>query len=125
MKHPCPCIIDIIMIFQDDVVVLDQGFKRVKLTKMDRYLRRFQYRESLAASLTGEDEMVMSLLMELDRRDVLEIALTNQEPEVLIAFVGFLNRSVSFFKIIFTITYDTASSIFNNLFGRSMILVGL
>jgi len=112
MKHPC--IIDIIMIFQDDVVVLDQGFKRVKLTKMDRYLRRFQYRESLAASLTGEDEMVMSLLMELDRRDVLEIALTNQEPEVLIAFVGFLNRSVSFFKIIFTITYDTASSIFNN-----------
>ena len=92
--------------FQDDVVVLDQGFKRVKLTKVDRYLRRFQYRESLAAALAGEDEMVVSLLVELDRRDVLEIALTNQEPAVLTAFVGFLNRSVSFLSFVYAKTSE-------------------
>lgn len=81
---------------KDDVVVKGGLHRRKKFSKIDNCLRKFNYRESLVAGLKNtNDEVVVSLLTELDRRDALEISMSNQDKGTLKKFVAFLSRNLS------------------------------
>ncbi len=64
-----------------------------KAGKTDRLLKRFRYKEALDLVLTEKTPpKVVSLFIELARRDALKIALSNRDVESLAPIMMFLVR---------------------------------
>ena len=87
------CIFFLSVSFQGDLVVEDQ--KSRKLAKADRCLQKFRYHDALDAVL-GEcganPPYVISVIVELSRRNALEIALADRDAESLKELLYFLVR---------------------------------
>lgn len=99
---------------KNDVIVEYQTFYKKRLMIVDHHLRRFEYQEALKVCMKREDEVVLSLLTELDRRHGLEIALKNQDLPFLIDFINFLSRNIS--NHIHTATLIPVANLFTDLY---------
>ena len=64
----------------------------IKFTKVDKLLKQYQYADALRACMEREDEIIVSLLTELDRRDGLVVALKDHDMGFLMTFAKFLSR---------------------------------
>lgn len=70
--------------------------------KTDTFLKKFEYREALD-SVLGKDTQppkVVSLLIELARRDGLKLALSNRNADALMPIMVFLVRYVIQLKLV-------------------------
>lgn len=105
---------------KSDVVVKDTKRVATRFTRIDNLLRKFRYQESIAASVEKcNDDMILSLLIELDRRDALEVALKEQTTNTLNLFVDFLSRNISNLK--YTKTLQPVASLLLDIYTPLMV----
>jgi len=81
---------------KEDVIIRNKFAP--SLTKADRYLRQFRYREALDTTLANTGTFpsaAISLLIELSRRDALDTALGNRDAEGLVDIMKFLTRNIT------------------------------
>jgi len=93
----------------DSLVIAEK--KYIKHTLPDKHLRKFRYHDALDAVLgpTHQESpnYVVSFLLELSRRDALEIALSKRTSKSLIPIVSFLSKNIdnpSYAKVLIPIT---------------------
>ena len=79
--------------FQDDIIIGETYGP--KMSKTDRYLQKFRYREALdyaLADIGSFPSYIISLLIELSRQNALELVLSNRDAAELKDIVLFLAR---------------------------------
>eukprot|EP00795_Rhopilema_esculentum_P006449 gene6449-11894_t len=79
---------------EGDFVVEEKRYR--KENRVDKLLRRFEYRAVLDTVLAskGNQEQVVSLLIELARRDGLKIALSNRDADEIVPIMKFIIRNI-------------------------------
>jgi len=81
----------------DNLVIKEE--KRAKDAPADKYLRKYQHHDALDAVIgkdhTSPPKYVISVILELSRRDALEIALSNRNSESLSPIINFLTKNVT------------------------------
>ncbi|XP_028406892.1 U3 small nucleolar RNA-associated protein 15 homolog [Dendronephthya gigantea] len=79
---------------QDDFVVTST--RKPKLSAHDKFLKNFEYTNALDSVLQGRlnPPVVISLIMELIRRQGLQIALSGRDEDTLLPILSFLNKHI-------------------------------
>jgi U3 small nucleolar RNA-associated protein 15 len=76
----------------DDLVVESQ--RKQHLQPYDKYLRKFQYRNAVAAAMASREPIVVvSLLVELAHRQALPAALSGMDADALVPLLKFVRRN--------------------------------
>lgn len=107
---------------QEGDFVVKQNKPR-KMGKTDTFLKKFEYREALD-SVLGKDTQppkVVSLLIELARRDGLKLALSNRNADALMPIMVFLVRNIcnSRYSNILTDVAELILDIYTPIIGQS------
>lgn len=79
--------------FKGDFVIGREKHK--KMSETDKHLKRFDYRAALDCALKQQRRnppMVLSVIVELARRDGLKIALSNRGAEEIVQILDFIVR---------------------------------
>jgi len=105
----------------DNLVITEDRYPKDSPT--DKYLRSYQYHEALD-SVLGKNQCppkyVISVILELSRRDALEIALSNRDPASLVPIIRFLTKNItnpSYGKILIPVA-DLLLDMYTSLIGQ-------
>merc|ERR1711937_247406 len=99
--------------------------KRIKYSKQDRMLRKFNYSEALRIALKSNNGIqILSLIEELWRRDGIEKAITNCAPFFLASLLKWIIKFIDNSKINIIILYTLSKVVksHKNNFGKYHIV---
>lgn len=99
---------------------------RIKRTKVDGFLRKFQYREALDASLSEKEPagLTIALISDLIDRRALDASLTGRDDESLGAICDFLYAQItkSYYAEICIDVLDRILELYSSVFSQSKML---
>lgn len=110
---------------EDSLVVAEE--KRHKEAPADKFLRKFEYHQALDQVIMTDNQSpkyVLSVILELSRRDALEIALSNRDTESLSRIIKFLEKHItnpSYSKILIPVA-SLLLDMYSGLIGQDFIL---